>query len=104
MRHPRGDARKSWSDTPARAAHRERLTGSYISEAWFRVYDQDGQYEDIAATLTESSGHRMKNRAYQLYNGIDVKAVVVLNSNKSKVIFSVRNMAKRPQKESPPDA
>lgn len=99
---------KKWEDTPARKANRDRIKGidysrsvippdgARVPHSWFRVYNEDGTYEDIAATMAQSTGYQMKKKAYELYDGIDVKAVVVLNRDKSRVLWSVRNMPKRP--------
>ncbi len=73
-----------------------------LANAWFRVYAHDGSYEDFPATLAESRGHQMKKRAYAYYDLPDTRAVVVLSSNKSRVIFSVRNMPKRPSEGGDP--
>lgn len=53
---------------------------------WFRVFKWDGSYEDIAATMSQCSGKRLKDRMFELYNDVDVRSVVVLTYNKQRVI------------------
>lgn len=58
---------------------------------WFRVYAWDGTYEDIPATMSQASGRKLKNRMFELfYASQDVRSVVVLSYDKSRVIKAVK--------------
>ncbi len=91
-----------WEDTPARKANRDRIKNvdygrplSRPAHSWFRVFKHSGEYEDVPASMSECTGYKMKKRAYQLYDAADVKAVAVLNEEKSRVLWSVQNAPKR---------